>query len=423
MGGSIGAAGTAGTAALARSLRFGGSSLQALMDTPALAEKRATRVVADALKEGQKMDRWETAGVLRREATKADQAARATSLPRSVSSAGATGSPALAGLEAQSRTRSSRWVDKDKTLDRESRQMLTDVLQPTVNQKPTRLADRTQSRNAAIADIDANTDPGDAQTALIGALIDLDDFARTGLGATPPVRSVLREARNMIGAPNAGISHLHNLRTWVATNGPEQGMEKEAVRRLTDMIDARLNTATNNKWDGFLKDWGDKTRPVNESEAAETLLRKFVGPGGEKTGEIGADAVERAMGRTYDEYGPLMTPALSDDLRFLVEGLRQAESPRGVQFRPTVGADAEPNITRGWRNPLNRPGVAQIVDILRGSQRESTKRALDDMLLDPKKLAEVLNRQSSPMPKWVVDYLQQQAGQQTGAAAGAAERR
>jgi hypothetical protein len=129
------------------------------------------------------------------------------------------------------------------------------------------------------------------------------------------------------------------------------------------------------------------------------------------------------MGQQHNAYGPLMTPALTDDLRYLVEGLRQAERPRGVQFRPTAGADAEPNVTRGWRNPLNRPGIAQVVDLLRGNQRASTKRMVDDMMLDPRRFAEVLEGQSQVMPKWIVDYLQQQAGQQTGAAAGAAERR
>ncbi len=422
-GGAIGAAGTAGTAALARTLKFGGGAIEAVLDTPGLARKRATRQVGDALAENRKMDRWERSDMLRAEADKARQAATATALPRSVSTAGATGSPALAGLEAQSRSRSSRWVEKDRGLEAESRTMLSDVLQPTASERPARLATRSAARNKAIQDIDTNTPPADAQQAIVGTLQDINNFALTGPGALPPVRDMLRRARTMIGTPNAGVSHLHNLRTYLSTEGPKQGIGEEPLRILMDGLDKRLNAATQGKWGGFLDEWGQNTRPIDESDAAEAVLRKFVGPGGEKTGEISADAVERAMGRSYNDYGPLMTPAVSDNLRYLVEGLRQAESPRGVQFRPTAGADPDQSITRGWRNPLNRAGMAQIVDLLRGNQRASTKRVLDDMLLDPKKFADVIDSQGKPMPKWVVDYLQQQAGQQTGAAAGGSERR
>lgn len=401
-----------------------GATAEALMDSPKRARRRAVETVTEALDEGRGLDKWARRDIVKEEADKARKSARITALPRSVSTAGATDSAAIAGLEKQSRGRAAtKWRDKDQALDTESRNMLTNILEPTANERGLRFSTQQANRARAIQDINANTDPVDAETALRAIDQDIVELSQRGEGAVPDVRRVLREARGMISRQGADISHLHNLRSYLSDVIPKAGQGKRQLIDLQERIDAELNKATKGNWGNFLDQYGQDSNAVKEAEVAESVLRKFIGPGGERVGNVTSDAIDRAKAGAQDDYGPTMTPPIMDDLRYLVEGLRQAESPRKVTGSPPAPDDPAAVLRRGWHNPFNRAGLATVIDVLRGRTRKSTLRELDEMLLDPRRFAEVIDSQKEPMPKWVVDYLNQAGSQSVGQTVNARERR
>jgi len=401
-----------------------GRAFGALRDSPKLAQRRAVETVENALDEGRGLDEWARRDLVKEEANRALSAQGRTALPRSVSTAGATDSAAIAGLEKQSRGRAAtKWRDKDDALEMESRGMLTNVLQPVANQRGGRLSDQAATRARIIGDIDRNTDPAATRQALSAINAEIGAMRQTGAGNVPPVRKALTEARRMIGLNGAGIDHLHNLRSWLTDEAPKAGQGERQIRNLIAKIDSELNIATGNKWQNFLDEYGERANAVAESDAAESILRKFVGPGGERVGNITADAVDRAKAGARNDFGPLLTPPVSDDLRYLVEGLRQAEAPRRVQATPPAGDDPAGAFRRGWHNPFNRAGPAQLIDFLRGRTRKSTLRELDDMLLDPERFAEIVGKQGNLTPKELMDYLRQIESQSVGQTGAAMERR
>jgi hypothetical protein len=423
VGAGVGGAAPVAIGAVKGGVKGVGGAAEALMDSPARARRRAVETVESALDEGRGLDKWARRDIVREEADKARKSASVSALPRSVSTAGATDSAAIAGLEKQSRGRTAtKWRDKDQALDTESRDMLTRVLEPVANEKTTRLATREANRAREIADLNANTDPVDAQNALNAINQQIIALSKTGEGSVPDVMRVLKQARGMIARKGADISHLHNLRSYLSDVIPKAG---QGGRQLTDLqksIDAELNSATRGRWGNFLNQYGNDSNAVKESETAESIIRKFIGPQGERVGNITADAIDRAKAGANDDFGPMMTPPVTDDLRYLVEGLRQAESPRKVGASPGAPDDPAAMLRRGWHNPFNRAGLATLVDVLRGRTRKSTLRELDDMLIDPERFADVVYDQGKPLPKWLVDYMNQ-AGSQTPAQAGSAMER
>lgn len=423
-GAAFGAVAPAVVGATVGTAKATGRAFGALRDSPKLAQRRAVETVENALDEGRGLDEWARRDLVKEEANRALSAQGRTALPRSVSTAGATDSAAIAGLEKQSRGRAAtKWRDKDDALEMESRGMLTNVLQPVANQRGGRLSDQAATRARIIGDIDRNTDPAATRQALNAINAEIGAMRQTGAGNVPPVRKALTEARRMIGLNGAGIDHLHNLRSWLTDEAPKAGQGERQIRNLIAKIDSELNTATGNKWQNFLDEYGERANAVAESDAAENILRKFVGPGGERMGNITADAVDRAKAGARNDFGPLLTPPVSDDLRYLVEGLRQAEAPRRVQATPPTGDDPAGAFRRGWHNPFNRAGPAQLIDFLRGRTRKSTLRELDDMLLDPERFAEIVGKQGNLTPKQLVDYLRQIESQSAGQTGAAMERR
>lgn len=330
-----------------------------------------------------------------------------------------TGNPVLQGLERGSRARQSTapsWGVHDAAQNERRFQYLRDLEGNTAHAEQVAKEARDTATEPLLNDFHANFQNG-----------------QPGFTAGESIRSRVGPTADDIQAqvsklgPDTTSQEIHQIRKNIAqSSDPDAG-------RVKEIIDDALNRRSGGRWQKYVDTYTQASAPVDEAKALQNV-KKTVWD--EKTGTpVGA-----ALGQTPQVSGEAITNVLRKGGQGpFVDPLQVGSAGPSATGRNLRDLATEEGAASAWRqtpsaaplesNPVSEgakiavggavPGVVGVAARKAANvfQRESTQRALADLLRDPQKLATVLeqvNKMPAQTQNPLVQMLRQTAVQGIG---------
>jgi hypothetical protein len=248
--------------------------------------------------------------------------------------------------------------------------------------------------------------------------------------SNPAVKNVLEAFKNEVirVGKDFDLGHLQQVRANL--NGRSNPMspnafqaaprDSAAVKSIIQEMDDILNKSTGNKFDNVLQGYAKDTTELHAAKAASKVRDSFFDQSTGRVRGVSLDAngdvpkiTEAGLGRAMDAARKPGTKDLAlnaqanDRLMATIEVLRNQNIVQGVKRSSTAGggSDSASNFTAIIPGGVAKNTLMQLLEIARGAGNAKTDRHLAELLANPNKSKDIIEKAMQKNPSKVSQIL------------------